>query len=274
MRTFSIGVFDSGLGGLSVLKDILDELPQYNYIYFGDNARVPYSGKSPELIYEYTRKAVDFLMKKNCLLVILACNTATATSLPKIQREYLTHYYPERRVLGIIRPTVEAIVEKNSKRVGIMATYATVISKSFVAELKKLDDKIDVYQNACPLLVPVIEEGEVQWEGLHLLLQKYLAPLKKKNIDTLVLGCTHYGLIDEKIRSLVGPSTEILSEGKVTAQKLKKYLKKHRALEKKLAKAKKRAYYVTDLNERYKKMAKFFLGKSFSKGDKILEVKE
>lgn len=274
MRAFSIGIFDSGLGGLSVLKDIIDVLPEYNYIYFGDNARVPYGGKSPELIYEYTRKAVDFLMKKNCFLVILACNTATATSLRKIQREYLPLSFPDRRVLGVIRPTVESVVEHHARRVGVIGTHATVISKSFVAELKKLDDTIEVFQQACPLLVPVIEEGEAHWEGTDLLLKKYIKPLRDKNIDTLVLGCTHYGLIDKKIGSLTGPAIEVVSEGRVTAGKLKHYLKKHSELDERLSKGGKRKFYVTDLNDRYKKMVKFFLGEYFSEDDELEEVKE
>lgn len=264
-----IGVFDSGLGGLTVLKELLKELPEYNYVYLGDNARVPYGGKSEKLIYHYTLEAVEFLFQKNCLLVILGCNTATAIALRKIQQEYLPRHYSDRKVLGVIRPTVETVIEGNYKTVGVIGTYATIISKSFEKELKKCNTDIQVYQQACPLLVPIIEEGEVQWKGLDLILKKYLEPLKKKNIDCLILGCTHYGLIDDKIQSLVGKEIRIISEGKFTAQKLKEYLKRHSEIEKLLTKGKKRTYYMTAVNDRYKKMVKLFLGSQFKKEGRI-----
>lgn len=256
----NIGVFDSGLGGLAILKEFLNKLPQYNYVYFGDNARVPYGGKSNEMIYRYTLEAVEFLFEKDCQLVILACNTATAAALPKIQQEALPKKYPDRRVLGVIRPTVETVVKNKFKKVGVMGTYALVISKSFVAELNKFDKTIQVYQQACPLLVPIIEEGEIQWEGLTSILKKYLEPLKKAKIDSLILGCTHYGLIDKKIRSLIDNKIHIISEGKVTAGKLKEYLERHPEIEKKLSKEEKRRYFVTQLNKKYEKLANYFLG--------------
>lgn len=264
-----IGVFDSGLGGLAILKDIFKVLPQYDYIYLGDNARVPYGGKSAKLIYKYTKKAVEFLFKKGCALVILACNTATATSLRKIQRDYLPKYYPDRRVLGVIRPTVEVAIESGAKRVGVMGTQATIISKKFVAELMKFDDSIKVYQSACPLLVPIIEEGEIHWEGLRMNLKKYLTPLVRNKVDLLILGCTHYGLIDKEIKKLVGNKIKLISEGKVVAAKLKNYLQRHLEIESKLRKNKKRMYFVTDYSERYKKQIKIFLGDKFRPPDKL-----
>jgi len=267
----NIGVFDSGLGGLTILKELLKKLPQYNYVYLGDNARVPYGGKSDEVIYSYIQEAVDFLFKKNCELIILACNTATAVALRKIQQEYLPKTYPNRRVLGVIRPTVETVVKEGFKRIGLIGTHALVISKSFIKELKKFDASIEVYQQACPLLVPIIEEGEIEWAGLDLILKKYLEPLKAKGVECLILGCTHYGLIDDKIQLLAGKKIRIISEGKITADKLITYLKRHPEIEKKLTKKGKRSYYVTDLSERYKKMIKVFLGKSFDKKD-ILRI--
>ncbi len=256
----NIGVFDSGLGGLTVFKELLKNLPEYDYVYLGDNARVPYGGKSEKIIYSCIQEAVDFLFKKNCQLIILACNTATAVALRKIQQEYLPKEYPDRRVLGVIRPTVETVVELSFKRVGVIGTHATIISKSFVKELKKFDNSIEVYQQACPLLVPIIEEGEKDWEGLDLILKKYLKPLQEARIDSLILGCTHYGLIDDKIRRLVGSKVAIVSEAEVTEEKLKNYLERHPEIDAKLTKKRKRIYYLTDLNERYKQMMKLFLG--------------
>ncbi|MBI3366339.1 glutamate racemase [Candidatus Roizmanbacteria bacterium] len=262
----NIGVFDSGLGGLTILRELLKKLPQYNYIYLGDNARVPYGGKSKKLIYQYTLEALEFLFQKNCLIVILACNTATAIALRKIQQEYLPKHYWDRRVLGVIRPTVETVVEGKFKSVGVMGTYATVISKSFEKELKKFNKDIQIYQQACPLLVPIIEEGEVQWDGLDSILKKYLEPLKKENIDSLILGCTHYGHIDEKIQNVVGNTVQIISEEDATMKKFKNYLIRHQEIEQRLRKEKKRTYYLTDLTNRYKKMVKVYLRKYFGNG--------
>ncbi len=265
----NIGLFDSGLGGLTILKEFIRLLPQYDYIYLGDNAYVPYGGRSEKLIYKRTLKAVDFLFRKNCFLIVLACNTATATSLKKIQQEYLPRNYPSQRVLGIILPTVESVIENLAKRVGVIGTYATIISRVFEKELKKLDSSIKVFQNTCPLLVPVIEEGEYHWEGLDLLLEKYINPLKKQKIDSLILGCTHYGLIEDKIQSIVGNKIKVVSEGPIAASKLKIYLSKHKEIKKKLSKNRKREYFVTDLNDRYVKMAKLFMGKYFCNGEKF-----
>lgn len=258
-----IGVFDSGLGGLAILREFLKALPQFDYIYFGDNANVPYGSKSPEAIYNLTQKAIDFLFEKDCSIVILACNTATAIALRKLQQEYLPKKYPDRRILGVIRPTVETVVEGKFKRVGVMGTYATIISKKFIRELRKFDKTIQVYQQACPLLVPIIEEGEIHWDGLDSILKKYLTPLKKEKIDSLILGCTHYGLIDRKIETMVGKKIKIISEGKVTAEKLKNYLQRHPEVKKRLSQGVTRECYFTDCSIRYKKLAKLFLGKYF-----------
>lgn len=258
-----IGIFDSGLGGLSILREIIRVLPDYDYIYLGDNARLPYGGRSKNLIYQFTKNAVKFLLKKNCNLVILACNTASSTSLQRIQQEFLTKYYPGRRVLGVIKPAIEALSRTKPHLVGVIGTYATVQSTSFVKEIKKIQAKTQVFQQACPLLVPIIEEGEIDWIGLNMILEKYLKPLKTKEIDVLILGCTHYGLIVDKIRSVIGKKVKIISEGKETATKLKDYLKKHPEIENKLSKEKSREFYVTDLNLRYQKMARTFLGKNF-----------
>lgn len=265
----NIGVFDSGLGGLSIFKEIITSLPQYNYIYLGDNARVPYGNRSPELIYEFTKRAVDFLIKKDCLLVILACNAATSTALRRIQQEYLPKFYPERRVLGVIRPVVEITSENHNKIIGVIGTRATVNSKSFLAEFKKISPRMIVYQQACPLLVPIIEEGKLDWKGLDLILKEYLAPLKKQKIETLILGCTHYGLISDNIQRIIGDKVKIISQGKATALKLKDYLKRHPEIEKKLMKNSTYKFFVTDLNEQYSRLLEFFLDDKFSNKDRL-----
>ncbi|MFA6005631.1 MAG: glutamate racemase [Patescibacteria group bacterium] len=265
----NIGVFDSSLGGLAILKEILIKLPEYNYVYLGDNARVPYGGRSPEIIYEFTAKAVDFLASKQCSLIILACNTATAAALKKLQQEYVPRHHPTCKVLGVILPAVEAIKAGNAKKVGVIGTYTTIESKSFVREIHKVLPKAHVYQQACPLLVPIIEEGELEWEGLCLILEKYLRPFSKKKIDSLVLGCTHYGLIEKIIQKIIGPHVSLISEGSVVAQKLKEYLQLHVEIATKLSKTGRRSYYATDLNVRYEKLTKFFLGSEFRKTDRL-----
>lgn len=255
-----IGVFDSGLGGLTILKQLLNKLPQYNYIYLGDNARVPYGNRSGELIYEFTEQAVDFLLKKNCQLVIIACNTSTTTSLRRIQHEYLPRYYPGRRVLGVVKPVVEEISEGKHMRVGIIGTRATVNSEAFIREIKKVLPDSQVFQQACPLLVPFIEDGAKNKKILDLVLSEYLGDLLKKDIDTLVLACTHYELLKNEIGELVGKKVSVVSEGKIIAKKLKEYLENHEDIEKKLEKNGEREFYVTDMAPDYERLMKLFLG--------------
>jgi len=257
----NIGVFDSGLGGLSILKELIKKLPQYNYVYLGDNARVPYGGRSPEVVYEFTTHALDFLFAQNCHLVILACNTASSSALRKIQHEYIPKKYPNKRVLGVIKPTAETVVENNAVKVGIIATHSTIKSQSFIKEINKLNPSIQIWQNPAPLLVPIIEEDELQWQGLKSILKKYLQPLIVHKIDSLILGCTHYGLIEKTVQHMVGKKITIIHQGRVVAQKLKEYLIKHPDLDRKLAKKADYQFFVTDLNPRYEKMARFFFSK-------------
>src|SRR3989344_1085793 len=265
----NIGIFDSGLGGLSIFKKIIAELPRYNYIYLGDNARVPYGNRSSELIYEFTKNAVGFLMKQNCHLVILACNAATSSALRRIQQEYLPNHYPKKRVLGVIRPVVEIAVANHYKKKGVIGARVTIHVGGYQKKFKKLFPKNIVYQTACPLLVPIIEEGKLNWKGLDLILKEYLTPLKRKGIRSLILGCTHYGLIADKIQKILGQNIEIISQGETTTGKLKNYLLRHPEIESKLGKNSLRKYYVTDLNKQYKKLAKFFLGGDFTKKDHL-----
>lgn len=258
----NIGVFDSGLGGLTILKALLKELPQYNYVYLGDNARVPYGNRSLETIYQFTVEAVEFLFKKNCQLIIIACNTSTATSLPKIQQEYLPKFYPDRRVLGVIKPIVEELSVRCyglGGRIGVIGTKATVNSQAFVREIKKILPKVEVFQQACPLLVPYIEDSSRNKKVLKLILEEYLEELKKKKINCLLLACTHYELIKKEIKAVIGPKVKVIAEGQIVAKKLKDYLKRHQEIEKKLEKEKQISYFFTDSNKDNKKLMKLFL---------------
>lgn len=254
----NIGVFDSGLGGLTILKKLIKKLPQYNFVYYGDNARVPYGNRSREIIYQFTKEAVDFLIKKNCLLIIIACNTASATSLKKIQQEFLPVSYPDIKVLGVIKPAVEEIQKGNFNRVGVIGTRATINSEAYIHEIKKIKSGIKIFQKACPLFVPFIEDIRRNKEILKLLLKDYLTSLKKKNIDSLLLACTHYEIIEKEIKNFFGKQTKIITEGKVVAEKLKDYLVRHPEIEEKLDKQSQVEYHFTDSNSDYKRLMKLF----------------
>ena len=257
-----IGVFDSGFGGLDILKGIVRKLPEYNYIYLGDTARTPYGTRSKEIVYEFTKQAVDFLFKKNCEFIILACNTASSDALRKIQREYLPKYHPKRKVLGVLIPAAEEAVHiSRNRKIGVIATEGTVKSGSFVRELKKLERNVKVFQKDCPLLVPVVEAGEENRKATELILKSYLTPLKSKDIDTLILGCTHYGILENKIKKIMGPKIRLVSEGKVVAKSLQDYLKRHKEIETKLGRNKVRRFYSTDLTDKFKTLGSKFFSK-------------
>jgi glutamate racemase len=262
MRNKAIGIFDSGFGGLNIMRGILKELPEYDYIYLGDTARVPYGNRSKEIVYEFTKQAVDFLFSKNCELIILACNTASSDALRKIQREYLPKYHPQKKVLGVLIPGAEhAVIKSKNRKVGVIATEATIKSGAFERELKKMNPKLKVFQNACPLLVPFVEAGEHNSKMTNLALKKYLKSLLAKNIDTLILGCTHYGILENKIRKIVGEKVAIVNESKIVAKKLTGYLQRHQEIEKKLAKRGKQLFYSTDLTDNFVKLGSKFIGK-------------
>ncbi len=257
----NIGVFDSGFGGISTLRGIVKELPEYNYIYLGDNARTPYGTRSQETILRFSQEAVSFLIKKNCDLIIFACNTASSKALRKIQRNYINKLYPEKRVLGVLMPAVEEAAEKTkNKRIGIIATEGSINSMSFKKELKLIDKEIKVFQQATPLLVPLVESGEYKSEIADLVLKKYLKNLIKKNIDTLILGCTHYGILEKKIRKIIGPKIIIISDKKAVPQKLRSYLLRHTEIESNLKKNGVVKFYTTDSTEKFTTLGSKFFG--------------
>lgn len=255
MQKQPIGIFDSGFGGLEVFREIEKLLPFYDYIYLGDTARAPYGPRLQKEIYQFTSQAVDFLFEKGCLLVILACNTASSEALRKIQQNF-----SDKKVLGVLIPAAEVAASLTvNKKVGVMATQGTINSEAFLRELKKIDKSISVYPQACPLLVPLIESGKENSKELALALKSYLKPLIDKNIDTLILGCTHYGLIEKKISEIVPEEVKIISEGEIVAQKLKDYLLRHPEIEKKITKNCSIEFLTTGLVEKFEKTgARFF----------------
>lgn len=235
-----IGVFDSGYGGLTILQKIRHALPEYDYIYLGDNARTPYGTRSFEVIYEYTWQCVrHLLLQEDCALVIMACNTASARALRNIQQRDLPHIWAqdgsdERRVLGVIRPTVEQVSRfTRSGHVGVLATPGTVASESYILELEKQNPALVVTQEACPMWVPLIENGEHDSAGADYFVRKYVDEILRRDplIDTLILGCTHYPLLRSKIEAILPAGVQLLAQGDLVASALCDYLKRHSALE-------------------------------------------
>lgn len=271
-----IGIFDSGFGGLTVLKEILKHVPQYSYTYFGDNARMPYGNKSEETIYRYTREAVDFLASKGCKLIIFACNTASAKALRKIQQEYLPQQYPAIKVLGVIRPTVEIALEQSkNKAIGVVATRATVNSEAYVHELQKLDPDVKVYQQACPLLVPLIEEGWEKKAETRTILKKYLLYIESCHIDTLILACTHYPILQKDFERNMGKNVKIISSAATTAEKLVTYLQHHPEIEQELLRKEDIRFYTSDDVEKFIELGSRFLGRKIKQEEvNLLSIDE
>lgn len=256
-----IGIFDSGIGGLTVTKEVLKQLPEYQLLYLGDTARTPYGNRSQELIYQFTEQAVDYLFQQGCQLVIIACNTASSEALRKIQQEWLPKNYPDRRVLGVIRPVVEeAVKESRFGRIGVVGTQGTISSNAYERELKTLKPEVKVIQQACPLLVPLIEEGQMRRPETMKILRNYLRPLKNQKIDTLILGCTHYSILFKQFQSACGKSIKVLDSAQIVVEKLKDYLKRHPEIEKKLEKGSSHRFLVTDITDKFHQNAESWLG--------------
>jgi glutamate racemase len=264
MQSGPIGIFDSGYGGLTVMKEIVKKLPQYDYIYLGDNARAPYGNRSFETVYEYTLQCVNNLFNKGCNLIILACNTASAKALRNIQQRDLPLMDSRLRVLGVIRPTAELLGNySKSKNVGILATSGTVSSNSYPIEIEKFFPEITVHQEACPIWVPLIENNEFNNIGADYFIQKHINNLlsKSNNIDTILLGCTHYPLLENKIKEILPKNITLLSQGNIIANSLKDYLNRHNELEELCSKNGKVAFYTTDSTEIFDKQGDIFYGK-------------
>ena len=259
-----IGVFDSGYGGLTVLKELVNTLPQYDYLYLGDNARAPYGSRSFETVYEYTLQCVKALFDKGCELVILACNTASAKALRTIQQKDLPVIAPNKRVLGVIRPTTELLGNyTKTKEVGIFATSGTVTSQSYVIEIQKFFPDVKVFQEACPMWVPLIENNELDGVGANYFVEKHVQQLlhQSQNIDTVVLGCTHYPLLKSLIEKHLPKKIHILTQGSIVANGLKDYLLRHPEMETLLSKNARRDFYTTDSTYLFDSHASLFYGK-------------
>ena len=260
-----IGVFDSGYGGLTMLKEIVKQLPEYDYLYLGDNARAPYGTRSFETVYEYTLQCVQQLFAMDCELVVLACNTASAKALRTIQQKDLPRIAPNKRVLGVIRPTTE-VVGKYSKtgHIGVLGTTGTITSNSYPIEIEKFYPKLKVNQEACPMWVPLVENNEFESEGADYFIQKNINSLLSKDdkIDTIILGCTHYPLLINKIKKYLPRNITLLSQGEIVADSLADYLDRHTELEQKCSKDGSIDFYTTDAPENFDKAASLFFGKA------------
>jgi len=260
-----IGVFDSGYGGLTVLKELVKTLPGYDFLYLGDNARTPYGTRSFEVVYEYTLQSVKYLFSHNCPLVIIACNTASAKALRNIQQLDLPKIAPDKRVLGVIRPSVEKVAEITvNGHVGVLGTVGTVVSESYPIELEKWSGGkvVSTVQEACPMWVPIVENNEIGTEGAEYFIRKNIQNIlqKDKDLDTLVLGCTHYPLLINTIQKYVPENIKILQQGEITAEKLREYLTRHPEIENRLSKNGSLRFQTTESSENFEGKAALFMG--------------
>lgn len=261
-KTGPIGVFDSGYGGLTILSEIRKALPEYDYIYLGDNARTPYGTRSFEVVYKFTRQAVYRLFEEGCQLVILACNTASAKALRTIQQTDLIQWDQSRRVLGVIRPTVEILDSISStKHIGVLGTSGTISSRSYELEVAKIFPHIKVTGKACPMWVPLVENNEFNSSGADYFVRKYIDEIRQTDplIDTLVLGCTHYPLLADKIKQFLPPGITLFSQGECVAESLKNYLARHPEMKNRLTKGRSTRFLTTESANKFSETASLFL---------------
>ena len=264
-----IGVFDSGYGGLTVLRELVRKLPQYDYLYLGDNARSPYGTRSFETVYRYTLQSVKWLLRQKCPLIILACNTASAKALRTIQQNDLEKLDPHARVLGVIRPTTESIGNySHTGNIGILATPGTVQSGSYPIEIQKFFPNLKIEQEACPMWVPLVENGEHKNSGADYFVARHIHNILARNhkIDTLLLACTHYPLLEEKIKTFLPAGVSLLSQGSIVADSLENYLQRHPEMEERLARNGVRKFFTTDAPEDFDARASIFYGEKVESG--------
>ncbi|OIP80915.1 glutamate racemase [Candidatus Peregrinibacteria bacterium CG22_combo_CG10-13_8_21_14_all_44_10] len=258
-----IGVIDSGFGGLSVLKGLLSDMPEYDYVYLGDSARAPYGSHSRETITRFSEEIVEFLFDRDVKLIIVACNTISGLALRHLQNKYIVDagLKDKKNILGVIFPfSEEAATKTKNKRVGVVGTKGTISSRAYETEILKIDPEIEIFSMPCPLLVPFIEEGWHDKPEAKMVLKKYLRPMKSRHIDTLILGCTHYPLMMRDFKKYMGSKVHIVGDGSVLAKSLKDYLKRHPDIDKSLSRNGKRTYMTTDDPIKFKKMGEKFLG--------------
>jgi len=258
-----IGIFDSGFGGLTVLREIERILPDYDFLYLGDNARAPYGNRSFETVYAYTLDAVQWLFRQGCHLIILACNTSSAKALRTLQQKDLPRIAPARRVLGVIRPVTESVGGKTrSGHVGILATAGTVASQSYVIEIKKYFPEITVVQEACPMWVQLVENNEFGSDGADYFIRQHIDRILATDplIDTIILGCTHYPLLQQKISRYLPPGVVVVSQGAIVAQSLADYLRRHPEIEERCSRQGHREFFTTETAEIFDHSATLFYG--------------
>lgn len=259
-----IGVFDSGYGGLTILKGLRDALPECDYLYLGDNARAPYGTRSFDLVYEYTFQAVHHLFKRNCPLVILACNTASAKALRTIQQQDLPHFpWPDRRVLGVIRPTVEVLPGiSRTGHIGVLATPGTIASHSYRIEIGNLSPELTVVEKAAPMWVPLVENRESDKPGADYFVKKYIDELfdADPDIDTVILGCTHYPLLADKIRLYLPKGVTLLSQGELVGRSLADYMHRHPDMYQRISKGGTIDFLTTENADKFNELASTFTG--------------
>jgi glutamate racemase len=256
-----IGFFDSGFGGLSILRQVRSALPHYSALYLGDNARSPYGSRGADIIHRYTLEGVMELFRRGAELIVLACNTSSSVALRKIQQEYLPRHAPDKRVLGIVIPTAEEVARISANRtVGILATEATVASQSYRDEIRKIDAEVRVLQQPCPLLVPIVESGEL--EKAEPQAKTYVDALLRQDrrIDTVLLGCTHYALIKSAIRQAIPPQIQVVSQGRIVADKLTDYLRRHPEMERRLDTRGTETFLTTEYSPRIQRLGAQFFG--------------
>lgn len=273
-----IGVFDSGFGGLTTLKELLHYMPNHDYLYLGDSARAPYGNRSVESVIQCTEQGVEFLFKKGASVVLIACNTASSDALKYLQEKYGS----EKKVLGVLIPTIETALENTRYgRIGLVATRGTVLAGNFEKELekkwndfyrpteKKAQKKPSLSSQACPLLVPLIEEGWIKKPETKMILKKYVLPLKTHNIDTLILGCTHYPLLEKAFAKKMGKNCVLINSGKAQAEKFISYLRNHPEISTVLSQNKHIRFFTTDCPHRFQKLGQKFLGRGIGEVEKI-----
>jgi glutamate racemase len=263
----SIGIFDSGYGGLTVFRSIAEKLPGYNYVYFGDNARSPYGDHSYETVYQYTLECVEWLFDQGCPLVILACNTASAKALRTIQQKVLPVKYPGYRVLGVIRPTAEVIGEfSTSGTIGVMGTRGTVNSQSYPIEIHHFYPDIEVVQQSCPMWVPLIENNEHINPGADYFVEKYIGELLAQSpaIDTILLACTHYPLLIPKMTAVLPEGFKLVAQGDIVAESLSTYLNNHPEIEKLLGREANKQFFTSGDDQVFNKNASIFFDQSIT----------
>lgn len=258
-KDMKLGIFDSGLGGLLIADAVRRRIPDIDMVYLGDTLHVPYGKRSPKAVYDFTKRCVDFLFREqNCNLVVIACNTASASALRQLQQIYLPKTFPDRRILGVIVPTLECAVEMGLKHIGILGTSNIITGGVYDYELRKIDPAIEIHQQAAPLLVPLIEDGGIKYA--EDILNDYISPMKNKGVDSIILGCTHYPYLKRIISGIAGEDIKILSQDELIPQKLEDYLERHPEISAPIGRNGKSVFYVTDITQNYRDTAQDMTG--------------